>query len=296
MLFMNMSKAYQFDKYKYVDALQREITYFLVVAETLNISKASEILGIQQSGLSRAIHRLEQDLGQKLFQRKNIGLQLTLQGERFYRAVKDTKQRWEENFNLLLNDSDIPTGLIKIGLHSSFGQIYLPNIIKSLCIQFPQLEIEVHCLPSFQTTRRILENEIDFGIVISDVKNPEMVQRNIGYDYLATYQLDISKIPTHFLINPETQMSSQMLKKHGKLKKISIRDYELLAKTACDSNYTLALLPNSVAKNYSNLHQVSGKLSKVQISLICHQGKLKLKAIKVIYDFILLACKKVEFK
>lgn len=104
---MNMSKVYRFDTYKYVDALQKEITYFLAVAESLNISKAAEQLGIQQSGLSRAIHRLEQDLGQKLFQRKNIGLLLTPQGERFYRAVKDTKQRWEENFNLLLNDSDL---------------------------------------------------------------------------------------------------------------------------------------------------------------------------------------------
>ncbi len=288
---MNMLKSYRFDTYKYVDALQKEITYFLAVAESLNISKAAETLGIQQSGLSRAIHRLEQDLGQKLFQRKNVGLALTRQGDLFYRAVKDTKQRWEENFNLLLNDSETPSGLIKIGLHSSFGQAYLPKIIQSLCMQFPQLEIEVNELRSFETTRKILENKIDFGIVISKIKSPEIIQKNIGNDFLATYQRDIKKVPTHFLLNPDTQMPHQLLKKHSLLRKIFIKNYDLLAKTTLYSDWATALLPHSVAINYLELKQVSGSLVKAQISLICHKEKLKSKAVRRIYDTILSACK-----
>ena len=288
---MNMSKVYRFDTYKYVNALQKEIIYFLAVAESLNISKAAENLGIQQSGLSRAILRLEQDLGQKLFQRKNNGLALTPQGDRFYKAVKDTKQRWEENFNLLLNDSESPSGLVKIGLHSSFGQLYLPKIIKNLCLQFPQIETEVNMLRSFETTRKILENEIDFGIVISEIKSPEIIQKNIGIDFLAAYQHDLKKAPTHFIINPDTQASQQLLRKYSLLKKVYIKDYELLAKTTLFSDFAVGLLPHSVASNYENLKQVGGTLVKAQISLICHKEKLKSRAMRKIYEAILLACK-----
>lgn len=290
-LIMNMSKVYRFDTYKYVNPLQKEINYFLAVVESLNVSKAAENLGIQQSGLSRAIQRLEQDLGQKLFQRKNIGLSLTPQGDRFYKVVKDTKQRWEENFNQLLNDSDSPSGLVKVGLHSSFGQLYLPKIIKNLCSQFPQIEIEVNMLHSFETTRKVLENEIDFGVVISEIKSPEVVQKNIGIDFLAAYQLDLKKMPTHFLINPDTQASQKLLKKYSQLRKIYIKDYELLAKTTLFSDFTVGLLPHSVALNYQNLRQASGALSKAQISLICHKEKLKSKSMKKIYDVILMACR-----
>lgn len=156
---------------------------------------------------------------------------------------------------------------------------------------FPLLEIEVHTLTSFQVTRRILENEIDFGLVISEIKNSELIQKNIGSDFLATYQSNLKQIPTHFLVNPETQMSNQLLRKHASLKKIFIRDYELLAKSATELDHGLSLLPTSVAQNYPDLRQVGGQLSKAQISLICHKEKLKSKASRRIYDEILAACK-----
>jgi DNA-binding transcriptional LysR family regulator len=289
---MNMSKAYRFDKYKYMNVMQKEVVYFLATAEALNISKAAETLGIQQSGLSRAIHRLEQDLGQKLFQRKSIGLALTAFGERFYKAVKNTKQSWEESFKLLLNVSDVPAGVVKIGLHSSFGQTYLPVIIQDICSQYPQLEIEVIPLSSFQTTRKILEDEIDFGLVISDIKNPEIIQKDIGVDFLATYQSVSGKIPTHFFINPDSQMLGHLLKKHSVLKKVFIKDYELLAQGVVNATFALALLPHSVAQKYSALKQVSGKLVSAKVSLICHKDTLLSKANKKIYDIILSACKK----
>ena len=57
-----MSKIHRFDQFKHMDIFHKEIGYYLSVAEVLNISKASEALGIRQSGLSRALHRLEEDL------------------------------------------------------------------------------------------------------------------------------------------------------------------------------------------------------------------------------------------
>jgi DNA-binding transcriptional LysR family regulator len=286
-----MTRVYRIDTYKYVDAFQKEITYFLTVAEVLNISKAAELLRIQQSGLSRAIHRLESDLGQKLFQRKNIGLILTPQGERFYKAVKDTKLKWEENFNHLLNDSEKPIGMIRLGLHSSFGQLFLPKIIRTLGEKFPQLELEIFDQASFQTTRKILDNEIDFGIVVSQIKSPELIQKNIGYDYLSAYHAQQCKKPTHLLINPDTQTSNTTLKKYSQLKSIQIKNYDLIAKAVSENNFAIALLPQSVASHYPNLLAISPYIAKVQISLICHKDKIKSVAMKSIFDSILDASK-----
>ena len=54
-----------------------ELEYFLEVSSTLNLSRASERLGISQPSLSLAIKRLEQSVGTELFIRHKHGVTLT---------------------------------------------------------------------------------------------------------------------------------------------------------------------------------------------------------------------------
>lgn len=282
---MNMAKIHRFDQFKHMDIFHKEIGYFLSVTEVLNVSKASEALGIRQSGLSRAIHRLEADLGEKLFQRKNNGLVLTTFGEKFLIAIKNTKTNWEENYKKLLTSSEAPLGLIKIGMHSSFGQHFLPQMLQQLHRHFPALEVEVHSLPSVTVVRKLIAHELDFGLVTSSVKNSELVLKVMGEDYLAMFKKNSTGVSKYILFNPETQMSNAILRKISDLKKIAIDDYDLLAKTAIHEAQ-LVLLPKSVSEGYPQLKQVGGALTKAKISLICQKDKHRTLAYKKLWDIL----------
>jgi LysR family hydrogen peroxide-inducible transcriptional activator len=54
-----------------------QIRYFLAVAETLNFTRASERSYVSQPALTKAIQRLEETLGGRLFDRGKSAVQLT---------------------------------------------------------------------------------------------------------------------------------------------------------------------------------------------------------------------------
>jgi LysR family transcriptional regulator, hydrogen peroxide-inducible genes activator len=54
-----------------------EIRYFLALSQTLNFTKAAEICGISQPALTRAIRKMEEELGGLLFSRERNNTHLT---------------------------------------------------------------------------------------------------------------------------------------------------------------------------------------------------------------------------
>ncbi|MDE6594895.1 MAG: LysR family transcriptional regulator, partial [Oscillospiraceae bacterium] len=58
----------------------RTLRYFLEIAREENMTRASETLHVSQPSLSKEMKALEDELGKKLFIRKNGGLRLTDEG------------------------------------------------------------------------------------------------------------------------------------------------------------------------------------------------------------------------
>ena len=74
---------------------QAELKYFLEVANTKNLSRASERLGISQPTLSVAIKRLENSIGTELLIRQKRGVALTQAGKQLLIHAKQLLQYWE---------------------------------------------------------------------------------------------------------------------------------------------------------------------------------------------------------
>ncbi|MGT2445141.1 LysR family transcriptional regulator (plasmid) [Ensifer adhaerens] len=76
------------------------LKYFVSVARSGSIRKASEELHVASSAVSRQIKKLEDELGIALFERLSNGLRLTVAGENVLRHARVTL----ENFELLRSD------------------------------------------------------------------------------------------------------------------------------------------------------------------------------------------------
>lgn len=72
-----------------------QLRYFLEVASTQHITRSAERLHIAQPALTQAIHRLEEDIGVKLFEKKGRGIVLTEYGKYFENALAPVIERLE---------------------------------------------------------------------------------------------------------------------------------------------------------------------------------------------------------
>ncbi|MEG1002905.1 MAG: LysR family transcriptional regulator, partial [Clostridium sp.] len=98
------------------------LKYFYEVAELKSISKVANNSHISQPALSHQLSKLEKELGAKLFERSNRGVELTSQGEILYNYAKEiilSHNNLVEEINAnSLNKSEI--GITNSSIYANF--------------------------------------------------------------------------------------------------------------------------------------------------------------------------------
>src|SRR5271163_1239106 len=121
-----------------------QLRYAVAVARTRNFSRAAEQSNVSQPSLSQQIQKLENELGERLFERTKREARLTPQGEAFIaRATKilaevDAAQR----------DVSDAQGLVRsrlaIGILPTIAPYLLPAVVTAFTKKYPGSEIVVH--------------------------------------------------------------------------------------------------------------------------------------------------------
>ena len=133
-----------------------QITYFINLADTLNFTTAAKLSGVSQPSLTRAILRLEQELGGPLIYRKGKNSRLTGLGEdiepEFRRvlgaleSVRHHSDRWARGEHQVLDVAVAPT----VGANA-FTAFFL-----SALAQVPSIEFKLHLLKSREDVSGVL--------------------------------------------------------------------------------------------------------------------------------------------
>lgn len=164
-----------------------DISYFIEVATTKNISRAAERIGITQPSLSQAMQRLETSLGCSLLIRERIGIRLTEAGKEFLGSSKALLSQWEQSCYDVRRTENEVIGKFKLGIHPSVALYSLSKFLPDLFTQNPELNINlVHDL-SRNIAEGVASCEIDYGIVVNPVNNPEFVISKIATDEITLW-------------------------------------------------------------------------------------------------------------
>ena len=116
---------------------------FVKVVELGSFTQAAHILGLTQPGISKAITRLESQVGAKLIHRSTRKIRVTEDGQLFMTRIQPLVYGFEEAHSELKHNQATPAGCLKVSAPSALGQSLMMPIIRSLTEQYPALEIEL---------------------------------------------------------------------------------------------------------------------------------------------------------
>jgi len=143
-----------------------EMRYFLAVASGENIHRAAERLHVSPGSLSKAISRLEGELGTKLFSRVGRNIRLTAQGKVLQRRASEITQL-EESSKLEIAGAKNALNVVLAGPEILLSQsgILVTETIKA---RHPNAVFEYQAAEDAAVLEKVQRGDAHLGVVTSD--------------------------------------------------------------------------------------------------------------------------------
>lgn len=152
------------------------VSVLAAVVEGGSFVKAAELIGITDSGISRAIGRLESRLAVRLLDRTTRSMTLTDEGRRFYEEVKPHLNAIEDAAAVASGAASAVRGRLKVDIDPFFLPLVLAGRLGAFCERYPDLAIE------FLTSEHIgdlVAGGIDLAIRFGQPRFSTLVSRKL---------------------------------------------------------------------------------------------------------------------
>lgn len=135
----------------------------VAIAETGNFTRASEAVGRTQSAVSIQMKKLEEIVGEMLFERGPRGVTLTPPGEQLVKDARRILSLLDQAAVSL--HSDPLDGFVRIGIPEEYGGTILPRVLSQFSREHQQAEVTVRCAASPELKAELDKGELDLVVV-----------------------------------------------------------------------------------------------------------------------------------
>lgn len=157
-----------------------QIKYFNQTIKCNSVSLAAQKLFVTQPAVTKQLKLIEEEIGSKLFYKKNNTLKLTTSGNLLFEKSHEILSLMAELEDDLKNIETIHPEKIIVGCGSLAARYALPCIIKKILEKFPDNDISIFECGSNEMGSLVANETIDFGIGFQAKINP----RHVGFEKL----------------------------------------------------------------------------------------------------------------
>ena len=121
----------------------KKLEALLMAVDLGSFTKAAEVLGYTQSGLTHMMNSLEKEVGFTLLERGRNGVRLTEEGERIAPAVREFLQANARLDSVIEQVSSSRTEIIRVSAYASIAMHWLPGIIQRFREECPDVDVDI---------------------------------------------------------------------------------------------------------------------------------------------------------
>lgn len=174
-----------------------QLRQFLHVAELQNITRAAERIGLSQPALSRSIARLEEELGQPVFERQTRKVVLTDAGKLLQSRAQQIIAIVDDAKAEISDDGE--SGRIRLAAIPTIAPYYLPQLLQRFAARYPKAVVTVQEDTTDNVLKRCAQGEIDLAIVALPI-----TAKYLETETLFEEELHLVLAPNHPLADRKT--------------------------------------------------------------------------------------------
>ena len=142
-----------------------EIRYFLALSKTLNFTRAAEICNVSQPALTRAIQKMEDELGGLLFARERNNTHLTELGRLLEPHLTEVLDRTQEAKETATRFLRLDSAQLRLGVMCTIGPVRFVSFLSRFRTDNPGVEMTlVEAVPD-RLCELLLKGELDVALL-----------------------------------------------------------------------------------------------------------------------------------
>lgn len=144
-----------------------QLRYFLKAAERQSFTRAAQELGMTQPALSRSIAKLEEEIGQPLFERQTRVVLLTDAGRLLQTRAEQILALIDDALAEITDDGE--SGRVRVGAIPTIAPFFLPAVLRTFRDQHPRASTVVFEETTDKLLQRCNQGEVDLAILAAPV-------------------------------------------------------------------------------------------------------------------------------
>lgn len=174
----------------------RQLRYFIKIAEMKSLSRAAETLELTQSNISRQLASLEAYIGKPLFSRTGRGVELTGAGERLFATVKPAYATIDEALHTTRDREGVTQGDVRLAVIHTLSYYFMTDVVAEFISQRENVNLSLMGRSSPEVVALVTSGKADIGFVYdSAVDSADLISTPLFEDEMCVIAPISSDLP-----------------------------------------------------------------------------------------------------
>lgn len=289
-----------------------QLEYVVAVDTHRHFAKAAAACFVTQPTLSMQLHKLEQELGIKIFDRSKQPVVPTAAGMDLIAHAKKIIEERDTLTDSVQLRKGILAGELRVGIIPTLAPYLLPLFIPSFTSKHPAIKLMINELTTENIIERLKEGRIDAGILVTPLNEPGIREQVLFYEemlayispknaaYKKTYVLPQDIDPNKLWLLEEGHCFRTQIANLCQLRKASVEgshfEYEAgsleTLRRLVELNDGITILPELAtlelsAKQKNLVRRFKNPVPMREVSIVIHRDFLKKRMIDVLENEII---------